>query len=91
MSIFQIETFTFLFLWFQILACANEGLQYLDERKDFWQQQKPVYARQHELGGAAFGLKQERKKRLSSVRNWDVKFEKVVKLESELEENIFID
>lgn len=33
----------------KILQCANEGLAYLDERKDFWQQQKPVYARRNEL------------------------------------------
>ena len=31
------------------MATANEGLRYLDERKDFWQQQKPVYARQAEM------------------------------------------
>ena len=31
------------------MATANEGLKYLDERKDFWQQQKPVYARKAEL------------------------------------------
>ena len=31
------------------MATANEGLRYLDERKDFWQQQKPVYARKAEL------------------------------------------
>ena len=33
----------------KILQCANEGLKYLDERKDFWQQQKPVYARRNEM------------------------------------------
>jgi hypothetical protein len=31
------------------LKAANEGLEYLDARKDFWQQQKPVYARKNEL------------------------------------------
>ena len=31
------------------MACASEGLKFLDERKDFWQQQKPVYARKAEL------------------------------------------
>ena len=31
------------------MATANEGLKYLDERKDFWQQQKPVYARCNEM------------------------------------------
>ena len=31
------------------MATANEGLKYLDERKDFWQQQKPVYARRNEM------------------------------------------
>ena len=38
-----------LIISFQIMATANEGLRYLDERKDFWQQQKPVYARRNEM------------------------------------------
>ena len=28
--------------------CAQEGLEFLSERKEFWQQQKPVYARRNE-------------------------------------------
>ena len=28
--------------------CAQEGLVFLSERKEFWQQQKPVYARKNE-------------------------------------------
>ena len=31
------------------MQCASEGLEFLDERKDFWQQQKPVYARKNEM------------------------------------------
>lgn len=33
----------------KIVQCANEGLAFLSARKDFWQQQKPVYARKNEL------------------------------------------
>ena len=33
---------------FQIRLCAQEGLEFLSERKEFWQQQKPVYARRNE-------------------------------------------
>ena len=31
------------------MQLASEGLEFLDERKDFWQQQKPVYARKNEM------------------------------------------
>ena len=42
---------------FQILQCANEGVKFLDERKDFWQMQKPVYARKAELMPETSGQK----------------------------------
>jgi len=33
----------------QIKSCAQEALDFLSARKDFWQQQKPVYARKNEI------------------------------------------
>jgi hypothetical protein len=27
---------------------VSDGIQYLDNRTDFWRQQKPIYAREHE-------------------------------------------
>ena len=32
----------------RVKNCAEEALKYLEARKDFWQQQKPVYARKNE-------------------------------------------
>ena len=29
------------------MATANEGLAYLNSRKEFWQQEQPVYARRN--------------------------------------------
>ena len=46
---------------FQILQCANEGVKFLDERKDFWQMQKPVYARKAELISETSGVSGQRK------------------------------
>ena len=40
------------------MATANEGLKYLNERKEFWQQEQPVYARKSEK----FTPKKSRKK-----------------------------
>ena len=54
---------------FQIMQCASEGLEFLDERKDFWQQQKPVYARKnemHPLTPKRFGKKVDRRNALPS-------------------------
>jgi hypothetical protein len=33
----------------KVKSCAREALDFLRKRKDFWQQQKPVYARKNEL------------------------------------------
>ncbi len=33
----------------QVTACVSEALTYLEARKEFWQQQKPVYARRSEI------------------------------------------
>lgn len=54
-------TFLLPFLSPQIEMYATEALSYLEARKTFWQQQKPVYARKNEqalkkaaiYGGAA--------------------------------------
>ncbi len=39
-------------IWvFQIRNSARDALDFLRKRRDFWQQQKPVYARKIELEG----------------------------------------
>ena len=37
-----------LLLLLQIRNCVEEGLEFLGARKEFWQQQKPVYERRNE-------------------------------------------
>ena len=51
----------------QVLKCVNDGVKYLDERKDFWQQQKPVYARKAELMPATQKKKTKPKNVLAST------------------------
>ena len=46
---------------------ANEALAYLDARRDFWQQQKPVYARKNEIKMAKI------KRRNSNISSSSVK------------------
>ncbi len=50
----------------KVKSCAEEALHYLEARKDFWQQQKPVYARENESmlrkKGTLFKARRKRRK-----------------------------
>ena len=56
------------------MATANEGLQYLDSRKEFWQQEQPVYARRNK----EFTPKKLRKKSANKMSE-EKKQEKLMK------------
>ena len=70
------------FFIFQIRLCAQEGLEFLSERKEFWQQQKPVYARKNEALAkkrAIYHDKEPKTKATALVANAMMKFQSPVK------------
>ncbi len=40
----------------KILATAQEGLEYLAIRKEFWQQEKPIFSRRNELAAKKLAI-----------------------------------
>ncbi|NXH92580.1 TTC25 protein, partial [Edolisoma coerulescens] len=51
----------------KVMDLVLDGISYLNRRRDFWQQQKPMYARVHERKLLQQGRVQDKKRKLSNI------------------------
>ncbi|NXU19955.1 TTC25 protein, partial [Pardalotus punctatus] len=51
----------------KVMDLVLDGISYLNNRRDFWQQQKPIYARVYERKRLQQGWKQDKKRKTSDI------------------------
>ena len=77
----EVEYLKFHPLYEQIKQRAQVGLDFLSARKDFWQQQKPIYAMRNELAAKMSAKRKDQRKKkakkaaFASVKITMVKYE----------------